>query len=205
MDELELLKRDWKKRDQDFNPISEQKIYGMLHKSSSSIVKWIFIISIIEFLVFRLFDISLFYDENLIHKLESYHIYDFEKAATLFNFIILGVFIYSFYQKLKTISAISNTKKLMQDILQTRKIVKYYVMYNLIMVGTTAIVLFYCQFIYEPEIAQYSKKYFWPLIGLFSVVTITIVAFMYLIYRLIYGRLNRRLHNNYKELKKIEV
>ena len=69
MDELELLKKDWKKNDAQFKQVSENEIYGMLHKSSSSIVKWIFIISIVEFLILRLMDLSLFFDENLKNKL----------------------------------------------------------------------------------------------------------------------------------------
>ena len=50
MDELELLKKDWKKQEGSFQQIGEKEIYGMLHKGSSSIVKWILIISILEFL-----------------------------------------------------------------------------------------------------------------------------------------------------------
>ena len=38
MDELELLKKDWKKQEGLFHQISEEEIYGMLHKGSSSIV-----------------------------------------------------------------------------------------------------------------------------------------------------------------------
>jgi hypothetical protein len=49
MDELEILKKDWKKSENTFDQVSETEIYGMLHKRSSSLVKWILIISIIEF------------------------------------------------------------------------------------------------------------------------------------------------------------
>ena len=49
MDELELLKKDWKNNNAQFKQVSENEIYGMLHKSSSSIVKWIFIISIFSY------------------------------------------------------------------------------------------------------------------------------------------------------------
>ena len=51
MDELELLKKDWKNNNAQFKQVSENEIYGMLHKSSSSIVKWIFIISILEIIL----------------------------------------------------------------------------------------------------------------------------------------------------------
>jgi hypothetical protein len=48
MDELELLKKDWKKQEGSFQQIGEKEIYGMLHKRSSSIVKWIVIISVLR-------------------------------------------------------------------------------------------------------------------------------------------------------------
>ena len=47
MKELDLLKKDWQKNDA-FEQVSEVDIYKMLHKKSSSIVKWIFIISILD-------------------------------------------------------------------------------------------------------------------------------------------------------------
>ena len=49
MEELDLLKKAWKKEERSFDQVSEKDIYGMLHQKSSSIVKWILIISIVEF------------------------------------------------------------------------------------------------------------------------------------------------------------
>ncbi|MBE9489793.1 MAG: hypothetical protein IMY67_05830, partial [Bacteroidetes bacterium] len=51
MDELELLKKDWNKKDNDYPKLSYDEIYKMILKKSSSIVKWIFIISILEFVL----------------------------------------------------------------------------------------------------------------------------------------------------------
>lgn len=53
MDELELLKKDWQKRERMHPKLSYDEIYSMLWKKSSSIVKWIFIISVIEFEIGR--------------------------------------------------------------------------------------------------------------------------------------------------------
>ena len=47
-DELEILKSDWKKRQQNLPKLSYNEIYKMLYKKSTTIVKWIFIISIAE-------------------------------------------------------------------------------------------------------------------------------------------------------------
>ena len=49
MDELELLKKDWQKKEKDLPKLSYDDIYKMIWKKSSSFVKWIFYISIIEF------------------------------------------------------------------------------------------------------------------------------------------------------------
>ena len=66
MDELEILKKDWKKQESSFQQIGEKEIYGMLHKRSSSIVKWILIISVLEFLFLRLLDLSIFLDDEYV-------------------------------------------------------------------------------------------------------------------------------------------
>ena len=50
MDELELLKKDWQKKEGQLPHLSFEEIYKMLRKKSSSIVRWIFYISIAEFI-----------------------------------------------------------------------------------------------------------------------------------------------------------
>lgn len=204
MDELELLKKDWKKQESSFQQIGENEIYGMLHKRSSSIVKWILIISILEFLILRILDLSIFLDDDYSKRMKENHIYDFEKVVTIFNFAILLVFIYFFYQNLKTINSSSSVKKLMQDIINTRKIVKYYVWYNLVLVGFTSAIVIYCQFMYDKNINQLYDKYemFFILGGFFFV--LIILFLFWLFYKLLYGILLRRLQKNYDELKKID-
>jgi len=205
MDELELLKKDWKKKEQQFKQVSEQDIYDMLHQSSSSIVKWIFIISIIEFLIFRLLDFTLFFDEAFITRLKSYHIYDIEKVATVINFIVLIGFIIYFYKNLKNISTTSSVKKLMKDIIETRKIVKYYVWYNLAIAFITGVIILYSQLKYDSNLSPLFEKYQLVVIFIGLSVIVLLVGVFYLFYKLVYGILLKRLQNNYKELKKIDL
>jgi len=205
MDELELLKKDWKKKEQQFKQVSEQDIYHMLHQSSSSIVKWIFIISIIEFLIFRLLDFTLFFDEAFINRLKSYHIYDIEKVATVINFIVLIGFIIYFYKNLKNISTTSSVKKLMKDIIETRKIVKYYVWYNLAIAFITGVIILYSQLKYDSNLSPLFEKYQLVVIFIGLSVIVLLVGVFYLFYKLVYGILLKRLQNNYKELKKIDL
>ena len=205
MDELELLKKDWKKKEQQFKQVSEQDIYDMLHQSSSSIVKWIFIISIIEFLIFRLLDFTLFFDEAFINRLKSYHIYDIEKVATVINFIVLIGFIIYFYKNLKNISTTSSVKKLMKDIIETRKIVKYYVWYNLAIAFITGVIILFSQLKYDSNLSPLFEKYQLVIISIGLSVIVLLVGVFYLFYKLVYGILLKRLQNNYKELKKIDL
>ena len=204
MDELEILKKDWKKQESSFQQIGEKEIYGMLHKRSSSIVKWILIISVLEFLFLRLLDLSIFLDDEYSNRMKEHHIYDFEKFVTIFNFVVLLVFIYYFYRNLKAINSSSSVKKLMQDIINTRKIVKYYVWYNLVLVGITSAIVIYSQFMYDKNINHLYDKYqlFFILGGFFFVIIILLLFWLF--YRLLYGILMRRLQKNYIELKKID-
>ena len=211
MDELDLLKKDWKKQESSFQQIGEKEIYGMLHKRSSSIVKWILIISVLEFLFLRLLDLSIFLDDEYSNRMKEHHIYDFEKFVTIFNFVVLLVFIYYFYRNLKAINSSSSVKKLMQDIINTRKIVKYYVWYNLVMIVISFVIAFAIAFTYNPETIALTEK----IAHNGKAIAITIVSiliafivffgFFWLFYRLLYGILLRRLYANYKELKKIDL
>lgn len=204
MDELELLKKDWNKNGEHFKQVSENEIYGMLQKSSSSIVKWIFIISIVEFFVLRLMDLSLFYDENLKNKLNQIHIYEIEKTVTICNMLVLLAFIFYFYKNLKNISATSSINDLMKDIIKTRKIVKHYVWYNLVIAGITGVIVIYFQSKYDANLNILLEKYE----NVFIICSVLLVMFLilifYLFYKLLYGFLLRRLKRNYNELQKIE-
>lgn len=204
MDELEILKRDWKKKENSFNQVSEKEIYGMLHKRSSSIVKWILIISILEFLFLRILDISTFFDEDYSNQMKLNHIYEFEKYVTLLNFFVLSIFIYYFYKNFKSINNSSSVKKLMTDIINTRKTVKYYVWYNLILVGISSMFIIFSMFNYNKQINSFylENKLFFIFIGLTIVVFIIVIIWLF--YKLIYGILLKRLLNNYKELEKID-
>lgn len=214
MDELEILKRDWKKKGDSFNQVSEKEIYGMLHKRSSSIVKWILIISILEFLFWLV--ISFLTPEKNYNKIiELYHLKTFTKILNTINYIVIILFIYRFYTNFKKISTIDSVKDLMKNIIETRKTVKYYVWFNLILFFIGLIVILTSQFLYDPEIdllmeslknKNLNKTYIYFTISLFYLIVICFsFLFFWLFYKLLYGILLKRLNNNYKELEKIDL
>ena len=210
MKELDLLKKDWQKNDNSFVQVSENEIYKMIHKKSSSIVKWILIFSILEVLLWTF--LSLF--SNLNDYLNAINHVELILYFDIFNYInyaVIIAFIYLFYRNYVMISTTTSTKKLMQDILKTRKTVQYYVWYNLAMVVVSCIIAFTVAFVYNPELETIKEKIasnniaLLITVGLLLLICILFIGLFWLFYRLVYGILLRRLVTNYRELKKIEL
>ena len=206
MEELDLLKKDWKKNESSFEQISEVAIYKMIHQKSSSIVKWILIISILEVLLWT--GISVFYNsDDYLKKMHSEYLIDYFKYITIFNYVVIAAFIYMFYRNYKAISTITATKQLMSDILKTRKTVQYYVWYNLGMIVVSMIIGFVLVFTVDPKMHQLTSKNNGLLfmVVFCTICIVIIVGLFWLFYRLIYGILLRKLYKNYNELKKIDL
>ncbi|MFT4802710.1 MAG: hypothetical protein ACI93N_002491, partial [Flavobacteriaceae bacterium] len=96
MDELDKLKKEWQSREQELPKVSYNGIYKMLLKKSSSIVKWIFIFSVIELL----FWISLYFviPEDNMEVMNEMGIGDIMFYSNIVHFIVFGVFIFLFYK-----------------------------------------------------------------------------------------------------------
>lgn len=209
MKELDLLKKDWKKNSDSFQQISEIEIYNMIHKKSSSIVKWILIISILE-ISFWTFSNIFINTDDVLQKINHPEIVLALQLLTWFNYIVVFIFVIIFYKNYKTISTTVATKSLMSAILKTRKTVQYYVWYNLGMIVITTILSFFVAFVYNPDmvflkekIAENGKAMFLT-IGILTLVILGFFGIFWCFYRLLYGTLLRRLYVNYKELKKID-
>ncbi len=213
MDELEILKRDWKKNENSFNQVTEKEIVGMLQKRSSSIVKWIFIVSVCEFLFWTLIGV-VSTDESYFKKLEMLHLNNVITILSIIGYLIVFYFIYKFYTNYKKINATDSVKKLMQNILNTRKTVKYYIWYNLAMIFISFILVFVFSLIYDPVLLKMTKSitkdmneytFYFIISFVFIIFTLVIIVMFWLFYKLLYGILLKHLHKNYEELKKLEL
>ena len=207
MDKLDLLKKDWNKGHQNF---SKGDLYKMIHKKSSSIVKFLFYISIAELILWLgINSLQWFYSEDYKNKIETTFGDDsLMYVATIVSYAIIILFILLLYRSYQKITATSNVKTLMENILNTRKIIKYYVSYNLIMLFIGLIYGFYVAIHNDPELAEMFAHFtdqqtmkFIVIIGL--VIAVTLIC-VWLFYKLIYGLLIKRLNKNYRELKAIE-
>jgi hypothetical protein len=208
MDELDLLKKDWKKQDANFPKLSYDEIYKIIHKKSSSIVKWILIICIAELLFWSF--LNLLVPESYLEIYEKFHIKTFLYVTQGLHYIVVLVFIYLFYKNYKAISVIESTNKLMQKILRTRKTVNYYVYYNIVLYVLISIIVNIIMFS-NPEIMvetlspknnTVDTDMFLTIMLITQVVALfIIIGLLWLYYKIIYGILLKRLSKNYKELK----
>lgn len=213
MDELELLKKDWKKQDGNYPKLSYDDIYKMILKKSSSIVKWIFIISLLEFVFWFVISFALKDTDAMKHYKE------FDADSVLIPLAIIGYgvliyFFYLFYRNYRHISATDNSKTLMENILRTRRSVKYYVGFNLLYLVVSTGLFLWLEFdqdalmidkVNEATANGEAFKLYAAIILTTIVLLVVVIALLLGFYWLVYGLLLKRLNNNYKELKKLEV
>ncbi len=212
MDELDLLKKDWKKQEENYPRVSYEEISKMIWKRSSSIVKWIFVISILEFLFWAVLNIFLA-DEAYWKEMELIHLKEFTIGVYIAGYAITFYFIWQFYRNYIKISSTDDSATLMKNILKTRKTVKYYIGYVIISTAITSLVYLYFTFKYHIKnaVAEEAVSYEFDLtqwlifIGLTTLFILIFLGIIWLFYRLLYGILLKRLSKNYKELVKLQV
>ena len=210
MDKLDKLKENWQSEEHELPKVSFDKIYKMLLKKSSSIVKWIFVISVIELL----FWISLYFilPEDNVNMMKELGLERVMFYCEIFHFFIFGIFIILFYKNYQSIQVTDSTNVLMQNILNTRKTVRYFVYYNVGM--TIAFSIAIDTYLYNNsdklyELMEFAKQGI-PKEGFANIFIISqiivgfiIIALLILFYWLVYGILLKKLKGNYRELKKI--
>lgn len=216
MDELELLKKDWQRKGEELPKLTYDEIYSMIWKKSSSIVKWIFIISVLEFLLPHLLYLLPSAREGMDFY-DGLHLKNLMIGLTIVQYLVVFYFIFQFYMRYKEISALDSAKELMRKIIRTRKTVKNYIIFALSFFLITF--LFMAVGIYlndsdtiiaalnlqdkQQELSNSNiKSIFIVVLIAFGIVC---TALLGLIYFLIYGFLLRKLGRNFNELERLEV
>ncbi|RMB64010.1 hypothetical protein EAX61_01110 [Dokdonia sinensis] len=202
VDELELLKKDWQKQEATLPKLTKADIYPMLLKKSSSVVKWILIVSVIEFAFWILLTFGIKLDGEGASNVESAIGSTVEIISTVIHLTALLFFVGWFYKNYKKIESTDSPKDLMYNILKTRKTVKYYIWFNIAFLVVGSIAAFTIVEINSPDTIVVDNLLiaalaFIAIVGIF-------IGLLLLFYRLIYGILLRRLKTNYDELKKMD-
>lgn len=214
MDELELLKKDWQKKEAHLPQLSYNDIYTMIWKKSHSIVKWIVIISVLEFtLPHLLYLLPGTADSLAIY--EKLGVKNLSMTLWVIGYGITFYFIFLFYKRYKEISILDSAKDLMKKIIRTRRTVKYYVIYSLSFLLLTCLILFVGMYLNNDLVAVFKtdandmnispEKFRSIMLWTMAIFSVLIVLFMGGIYFLLYGLLLRKLNRNYKELKRLEI
>lgn len=202
VDELELLKKQWQKQDDTLPKLSKADIYPMLHKKSSSIVKWIFIISMLEFVFWLVISFAVGGDDS--KKFEADHgLKTFDSIILVLHIGALIFFVFWFYRNYKRIETTDSSKVLLENIIKTRKTVKYYIWFSMAFLAVSAIIAFIISMKNDP--GSFADRSMTVLVLQFTAIISVIMLLMWGFYRMIYGILMKRLDRNYKELKKMEV
>lgn len=222
--DIDNLKKSWKEQDNSQNKYSQEELIQMLNKKSSNNVKYIVIISIIEFILLM---VSLFFtsidSDTIVRNLDSHareiylRNYKISQVLVYINIFISLGFIFFFYKSYRKINVMNSTKNLINNILNFRKSVNWFIFINI----TLGLTSFFLTGFYDfmsgfkkgidstTQNTLHIEKIHTPLsspeyIFWFILVCVISIVIILLYYFLIYGILLRRLKKNLKELQKYE-
>ena len=202
MDLLDKYKKVWKNQPEDAGKRSTVEIYKLAQSKSSSIVKWIFIIGILEFVILNSLYFFIDMDEAYA-EYEKLGLMNFIFYSQIVAYTILFYFLVIFYLNYKRISTTDSTNNLMKKIIKTRKTVRNYVLFNLgymllvMVVATIASI--------QTNLEDLNNKKILFIVFASLIATLLILGILCLFYQLLYGLLLKKLNRNYKELAKLDT
>ena len=209
MDELELLKKDWKEnKSDDFKNYTEQELFAMTKKRSVSIAKWVFIIALLELGFWFLIGYLASSSEDSKHE-------DIPFVDVVFNvmdiisILLPFVFIASLLYLNFKIRTEENPKKLMEKILLMKKCIQWYIRIFLgeivVFFIISMILIFYTRY-HTLEAEEIEGLYFFVFIAFIPLLVFIFIFALFLrfIYHLVYGKLLHKLKQNYEELSRME-
>jgi hypothetical protein len=216
--DLDSFKKTWQEQPVQ-KKYDDNEILKMLNKKSRNYVKYIFWISVAEFIFFS--GLGLFYIVqgkesnsflNILEKLgarkttevEGYldNIYIILKVLSL---SITAYFVFKFYQNYKKIKIEENLKKLIIKIIQFKKTVNAFILINIILlIAFTSIFTVFVFYILNNQNIKVNNSNLTGFIIGIVISTAFAVLLIWLYYRLVYGIIMKKLDRNLKQLKEID-
>ena len=214
MNELELLKKDWKEnKSDDFKNYTEKELFAMTKKRSVSIAKWVFIIALLElgfwFLIGYLMPSSSedkeYYEALNSSPLIKGILYVLGEFAVYLPFVFIGSLLYLNFK----IRTEENPKKLMEKILLMKKCIQWYIRIFLGEIVVFFIISMILSFYIESnslEGTELEELYLFAFVMFIPLLMIIFIFALFLrfIYHLVYGKLLHKLKQNYEELSRME-
>ena len=205
MKELEDLKNKW--AEQDFSQsYSKEEIKNFLQKKSTHSIRWIFYLSIAEFLLYLSFPLLVPNYLDSFDYYKSLNLYEFSITTTFLGYVLLLYFMWRFFQNYKNISVANSVKNHLSAILKTRRAVNQYFYFNIaILIVFTIVVLIAALRLDENIIAlQEESNSFLMMIFMIGILIAIILGLFGLLYYFVYGRFLRPLKKNERELLRME-
>lgn len=215
---IDDLKKSWQEQ-QVPEVYQSSEIEAMLNKTSKNYVKYIFWISLAEFLLFAGVGIFTVFSTqktnsfmNMLEKLGvkldlniETHFAQLYIVLKVFSLIITAVFVYLFYKNYRKINVETNLKNFILQIIKFKKTVNAYILANIfILIIFMAILSFFTMNILRDQNIHLTNP---TLLGFIAGVIIGLGFGIFLIlvyYRVVYGIIMRRLGKNLEQLQKIE-
>ena len=216
--DLESFKKTW--QEQPVKPkYDNNEILKMLNKKSRNYMKYIFWISVIEFLFFSV--LGVFYliqsnesdsflsilekmgvhkDSQLVAKLDNIYL-----IVKILSLVVTGFFVLKFYQNYRKIKIEEDLKLFIIRIITFKKTVNAFILTNigLLLVLMSAFIGFTFYIINIQNIEVSNSTLIGFLVGII-IGTILCVSLIWVYYRLVYGIIMSRLDKNLSQLKEIE-
>ncbi|MCX8523488.1 beta-carotene 15,15'-monooxygenase [Chryseobacterium formosus] len=216
--DLDSFKKTW--QEQPVQPkYDNNEILKMLNKKSRNYMKYIFWISVVEFLFFSV--LGVFYliqsnesdsflnilekmgvqkDNQLVTKLDNIYL-----IIKILSLVVTGFFVLKFYQNYRKIKVEEDLKLFIIRIITFKKTVNAFILTNigLLLILITALIGFTFYILNAQHIELDSSSFTGFIVGI-VVSTILCVILIWIYYRLVYGIIMSRLDKNLNQLKEIE-
>jgi hypothetical protein len=216
--DLDSFKKTWQEQ-----PVQQKydnsEILHMLNRKSRNYVKYIFWISVVEFLFFSIMGVFYFMkgDESnsflkLLERLGAQKTPEVENSFEIIyviikslSLLITAYFVYKFYQNYRQIKIEENLKGLITRIIHFKKTVNAFILISIVLlvVVTTVFIGFIFYSLNSQSIEVNSSTLTGFLIGIVLSTALT-VSLVWLYYKLVYGIIMRKLDKNLKQLKDID-
>lgn len=216
--DLDSFKKTW--QEQPVKPkYDNNEILKMLNKKSRNYMKYIFWISVVEFLFFSV--LGVFYliqsnepdsflsilekmgvhkDSQLVTKLDNIYL-----IVKILSLVVTGYFVFKFYQNYRKIKIEEDLKLFIIRIIAFKKTVNAFILTNigLLIILISALIGFTFYILNVQNIELNASTFTGFIVGII-VGTILCVILIWVYYRLVYGIIMSRLDKNLSQLKEIE-
>jgi hypothetical protein len=216
--DLDSFKKTW--QEQPVQPKYDySEILQMLNRKSRNYVKYIFWISVAEFVFFSVLGLFYFFQGEesnsflkVLERLGAQKTPEVENnfentyfAIKVLSLLVTAYFVYKFYQNYRKIRIEENLKGLITRIIKFKKTVNAFILISIVLlVAFTSVFTAFIFYALNTQNVEPTNSDLTIVIVGIIVSTILSILLIWLYYRLVYGIIIKKLDRNLKQLKEID-